>query len=64
MRTDEGWQDVVAKGENRVTLKMSRTSIFSNLQRRKALYDRYDGLWSFLHETIPHVAAWGTHQWS
>ena len=44
--------DTVAKVENRVTSKMSRRSIFSNLQRRKGPQDRYDGLWAFLHQTM------------
>ena len=44
--------DTVAKVGNRAVAKISRKSIFSRLRRCNALQDRYDGLWSFLCETM------------
>src|SRR6476620_3166741 len=44
--------DIVAKVENRTTLKISRKSIFGLLCCCVAFQRHYGGPWSILHETI------------
>jgi hypothetical protein len=44
--------DIVAKVENRTTLKISRKLIFRPLFRCHVLYRRYEGPWLILGEAM------------